>query len=407
MRTKFNLKFLVALGVMLVAILVFNMNTVNAMTEQELYNKIPNDIHVNSMVWDEISNIIKNGYNLDITKIKEKVDLPEGYILNICFENANNLNAGTAWITYNGKTIGDIKLLTVHYKDEEVKNANDEKIATELIESLGKIEFTYQYEGTLGTGDLTDTVINSSKDVLVSSMKERFNADSKNASFKVIQNFGNPNNMITHYVGVFVNKVYYGSVAVSQEVVEKKEEETKPVTTTDDTTNIKLDTNTNVVPKGTTIKAQRVIEKYISKEIKSSIKKVSTTYIVYDIYLSDINGVKIQPNGNVKISIPIPADFDKSSLCVYRMAEDGTKTKYDVKVEGNYATFETNHFSTYVLAENNVTETQNTQTEQPTQNKGEKDDTPKTGAIDIIGYIVLATVVAGAGIVALKKKEEK
>ena len=39
-----------------------------------------------------------------------------------------------------------------------------------------------------------------------------------------------------------------------------------------------------------------------------------------------------------------------------------------------------------------------------TTNKGEKDVTPKTGTVDIIGYVLLGTVLSGVGIVALKKK---
>lgn len=46
------------------------------------------------------------------------------------------------------------------------------------------------------------------------------------------------------------------------------------------------------------------------------------------------------------------------------------------------------------------------ETTKPTQvvNKGEKDVTPKTGTVDIIGYVLVATTIAGIGIVALKKK---
>ena len=82
------------------------------------------------------------------------------------------------------------------------------------------------------------------------------------------------------------------------------------------------------------------------------------------------NGVEIQPNGMVKISIPIPEIFYNADLAVFRIDDDGTKTPYSVAetaIEGvRYITFETEHFSTYVLAD--ITDT-------------EKDETPKTGIV--------------------------
>ena len=65
--------------------------------------------------------------------------------------------------------------------------------------------------------------------------------------------------------------------------------------------------------------------------------------------------------------------------------------------------------STYVLAENNITtdntnsqETPNTQNTNNKTNK-EKDNTPKTGNLDIINYVLVVTALAGAGIIVFKK----
>ena len=56
------------------------------------------------------------------------------------------------------------------------------------------------------------------------------------------------------------------------------------------------------------------------------------------------------------------------------------------------ATFETDHFSTYVLVE--------------ISNTNELDNTPKTGTTDIIKYIVPITIVSAIGVVALRKEKE-
>ena len=101
----------------------------------------------------------------------------------------------------------------------------------------------------------------------------------------------------------------------------------------------------------------------------------------------------------MKINIPIPNGFDKSKISVYRVAEDGTRTKYDTKIDGDYAVFETDHFSTYVLAENNVVVDNN--------KDKELDETPKTGTTTFITSGILSiSLIALIGIVVLKKNSK-
>lgn len=194
-----------------------------------------------------------------------------------------------------------------------------------------------------------------------------------------------------------VNYTLFGNNETETIIIRKTKQEA--VTVTDKTTNIKLDTNANIVPVNTILNSTEIKDEKTLNVVKESLKEFSNKYTTYDITLTS-NGVKIQPNGKVKISIPIPTDYDKTKLAVYRVADNGEKTKYDVKVEGNYATFETDHFSTYVLAENNVT-IANTNTNN-NANK-EKDNTPKTGKLDIINYVLVVTTLAGIGIIAIKK----
>lgn len=195
------------------------------------------------------------------------------------------------------------------------------------------------------------------------------------------------------------NAIVFNRIIVKSETTIKNED-----------TNIKLNADTNVIPSNTILEATEIKTEKILNIVKESLKEISNKYISYDITLKS-DGVAIQPNGKVKISIPIPSNFDKTKLSIFRISDDGTKIKYDTKVENNFATIETDHFSTYVLAENNIVannEQDNTTTQEttkPTQptNKGEKDETPKTGTIDIIGYVLATTILAGVGIVALKK----
>jgi len=208
-------------------------------------------------------------------------------------------------------------------------------------------------------------------------------------------------------------KIVTGLYQVS--ISDEKSEDNTNTTIKNEETNIELKADTNVVPSNTKLEAKEIKAEKVLNVVKESLKEISNKYISYDITLKS-NGVAIQPNGKVKISIPIPSNFDKTKLSIFRIADDGTKIKYDTKVENNVATIETDHFSTYVLAENNIVanneqnntisnQEENKDTTKSTETKkGEKDETPKTGTIDIIGYILLVSVLSGIGIVALKKK---
>ena len=210
-----------------------------------------------------------------------------------------------------------------------------------------------------------------------------------------------------------MTKIVTGLYQVS--ILDEKSEDNTNTTIKNEETNIELKADTNVVPSNTKLEATEIKTEKILNIVKESLKEISNKYISYDITLKS-DGVAIQPNGKVKISIPIPSNFDKTKLSVFRISDDGTKIKYDTKVENNVATIETDHFSTYVLAENNIVanneqnntisnQEKNKDTTKSTETKkGEKDETPKTGTIDIIGYILLVSVLSGIGIVALKKK---
>ena len=89
---------------------------------------------------------------------------------------------------------------------------------------------------------------------------------------------------------------------------------------------------------------------------------------------------------------------------------DGTYERFEEKVQDGKVTITVSELSPFVIAvkeKDQTPTTNNTETKTdttPTTNKGEKDTTPKTGAIDIIGYVLVATILSSVGIVVLKKK---
>ena len=181
----------------------------------------------------------------------------------------------------------------------------------------------------------------------------------------------------------------------------------KAISTTDTETNIKLDTTVDIVPAGTELIANKVTTGNTYNIAVSSLGDEVSNFVIYDIKLLN-EGVKVQPNGKVKISLPIPTDYDKNNLIVYRVDENGNKRQYNTTVEENYAVFETYHFSIYVLAEKKAVDTDiNIDNETPIINNtsnNELDETPKTGEEinkTILIYIIL--IISLVGVIILTK----
>ncbi|MBQ7117579.1 MAG: leucine-rich repeat domain-containing protein [Clostridia bacterium] len=68
---------------------------------------------------------------------------------------------------------------------------------------------------------------------------------------------------------------------------------------------------------------------------------------LYDINLLDENGNKVQPDGMVKVSLPLGEDV--KYFTVLRINDDGTLTDMKAVREGDSVVFETDHFSYYVI----------------------------------------------------------
>ena len=173
----------------------------------------------------------------------------------------------------------------------------------------------------------------------------------------------------------------------------------------DSTTNVIITARSGVIADGTTLKATELTE----GERFEAIKKVITDskFKVFNITLL-LNGAEVQPNGSVKVSLPIPSGYDKSKLIVYYVDSTGATTKKSVTIseDGNYAVFETDHFSDYVLAES---ETANGSGNEGTTGSAgsDLDKEPKTGINSPISFVVTVLAVASTGLAVCIKKMSK
>lgn len=182
------------------------------------------------------------------------------------------------------------------------------------------------------------------------------------------------------------------------------------ITNEDTQTGVKLDSASSSLPKTVELVVDKVDNGTTYNVVVNTLKDNVSKFYAYDISLTN-GGVTFQPNGKVKISIPIPNDIDTSNIVVYRVTSSGEKIEYKPSVETidsvKYAVIETDHFSTYVLAEKKAEKkVENEQTNISTEgtNKNEKDNTPKTGTIDVIYFILPVIIISALGVVVFNKK---
>lgn len=147
-------------------------------------------------------------------------------------------------------------------------------------------------------------------------------------------------------------------------------------------TNIQI-TSDAVIPLDTSLS--------VDTNLNLSIKdKIGTDkYKSYDINLfSEAQNSKIEQleNGKFVVKIPVPTELKGKKLVVYYISENDELEKHDVEVQGNYAIFETNHFSVYTLASSS--------------------NNPQTGDNIITNVIMLLLCLSllTGGLILLKKK---
>ena len=129
---------------------------------------------------------------------------------------------------------------------------------------------------------------------------------------------------------------------------EPEQEEMVVITSKND--EVQIEVESNVVPEGTVLIANKITAGVELDAVTESLQGVTDKFCAFDISLEN-DGVKIQPNGKVKVTISIPVGYDKNKVAVYYIDNEGSKEKLLSTINGEQISFETDHFSTYVIAE--------------------------------------------------------
>lgn len=131
---------------------------------------------------------------------------------------------------------------------------------------------------------------------------------------------------------------------------------TPVMNTVDALTDISIKTESSEVPLDSKINTVVIDAK--SDEYKEFLKKVNINNgLVVDLKLfsDSINkNISKLEDGVFKVYIPLNDELSKLDLTAYYVKDNGEIEKHDVKIEGDYLVFETDHFSTYVIGGNKL-----------------------------------------------------
>jgi heme-binding NEAT domain protein len=126
------------------------------------------------------------------------------------------------------------------------------------------------------------------------------------------------------------------------------------VNVTDDATGITVNAAKGVLPEGATLVVSALTEGADYATAQAALAGVANKFALYEVHFVDVASQVVQPNGTVEVSYPIPADFDQTKVALYRINDDGTKTKIDGEVKDGKYVVNTKSFSKYALVELNA-----------------------------------------------------
>lgn len=175
----------------------------------------------------------------------------------------------------------------------------------------------------------------------------------------------------------------------------------------DDNSNIIIEATNNVIPDNTKLSVSQLINGSRFEEIKSVLQ--NEKFSIFSITLTS-DAQPVQPTGNVTVKIPVPTGYDANNLVVYYVDANNKTEEISVTVKDNYAVFETNHFSDYVLAEkvsNNENNEENVEENTNENTTNTLDNEPKTGINNPISFVITVLVISCLGLAICIKKMSK
>lgn len=408
---KTNLKILVVLAIILGAICIFATNTVEASSAyiangtitEEALNNIPSTISVNlkesefekvpALIMEQvIAELGKQGVVAEKTYIQDNIGN-----VNVDFEEEKTYTpiSDVAW-TMSNWDIHNINIKIMVYPTSNSESVEvSKKVAIKYSNTQNYTEANKNYVANLvkdidgatidvySSPNVPDTAIGI--DTVIDTLSKRIN----DASIKLIANGGSGDleKEVIDYA-VFKNDVYYQSITATANIYFVTED----VKVSDNITVDGLIDGTNI-------------------EVTNKENTEMVTEISKNGYNKIIGSYELKLTGATSLAKPIDVTFDVGTeyngLMAYILHKkaNGSYERFEEKIQNGKVTITVSELSPFVIAvkENVQEEKPSTKPEEKPTSKGEKDETPPTGTIDIIGYVLTTTVLAGIGIVVAKR----
>lgn len=148
-----------------------------------------------------------------------------------------------------------------------------------------------------------------------------------------------------NYYNIKIGKKTYSFVIIK---IEEDKLENPTYIGSDIMSNVSISSKEAEIPLDTTLSVKKVQDERIQKAVNTN------NYLAYDIKLfSNTKGTSITKlsNGKFKVSIPVSDELNGKELTTYYINDNNELIEYKTTVENGYATFETDHFSIYILVE--------------------------------------------------------
>lgn len=110
-----------------------------------------------------------------------------------------------------------------------------------------------------------------------------------------------------------------------------------------------VESEDGTIPDGTDLVVVDITAEETSRYIIENLINASQVKI-YNITLYK-DKTEIQPNGKIKVKVPLPALYKENQCVIYRVESDGSFTDMGAQYSDGYMLFETEHLSNYILYE--------------------------------------------------------
>lgn len=409
MKLKTNFKVLLVFGIIFVAFLLFNTNQVQASTmakgniyKADTHEELNKKMGINGEWYDFI-------YDYDLDKYYSYVDSRNEdknkmYELDVRFSNEKGLDL-TDYISM--EILGGI----LGQNEENIQIKDKDVYLTFLVKMYGGEEYldlgnsiTIDGLGTFIKKTNLETGLNKNGEM---TRYQPVGYQMKITDTSIFNNryLGFDMEIQTDDMTKIVTGFYQASIA-------EKEEKPNTITSVDKENNVNLGITGNI-SDGAKITTKEIVK---DSDTHLSMQSYINNHLSMEreeykfVFMRDIKIENGTFNGKLTMTFDIGEQYNGQKCVVLHKKNNGEYEQFNSTIENGKATIEVTELSPFAILiaetkQENDTSTETTKpTETTTTNKGEKDETPKTGTVDIIGYVLGVTLLTGVGIVELKKR---